>query len=112
MRQAGYLAAAGIYALENHVQRMAQDHQRAKALEEALLASPDVESALPVETNIVIFKLREGLHAQDVVQKLKQQHVYANPASSRDIRFVTHLQFNDEGLEHTCKVIRDVLGSG
>jgi len=57
MRQAGYLAAAGMYALNNNVQRLAQDHFHAKQIEEALLEKDFVQNLLPAETNIIIFKV-------------------------------------------------------
>ncbi|TNE44104.1 MAG: threonine aldolase [Deltaproteobacteria bacterium] len=109
MRQAGYLAAAGLYALENHVERLADDHRRAKALEEALLTTAKVSHVLPVETNIVIFELAEGVAASDISAQFKEHDILANPASPRHVRFVTHLQFSDDQLQHTCDTLPKVL---
>ena len=70
MRQAGYLAAAGIYALDNNVNRLEQDHQRAKALGEALENSPLIKSVEPIETNIVIFYLKDNEDENQFIEKL------------------------------------------
>lgn len=96
MRQAGYLAAACIYALDNHVHRLTEDHERATMLGHMLEAQSFVESVMPVETNIVIARLREGLTPAAALQKLKDHGILAVPFGSRDVRFVTHLDFTDE----------------
>lgn len=95
MRQAGYLAAAGRYALQHHVERLTQDHARAKLFETELKALPYVESVLPVETNIVIFNLHDSISSEAFLQKLRERGVLALPMGRQTIRFVFHLDVGD-----------------
>lgn len=97
-RQAGYLAAAGIYALDQHVDRLKEDHQRAKTIEGIVRRIPEVIDVLPVYTNIVIFQLAEGLLATDYVQKLNEKGIRCAPFGKDKVRMVTHLDFNDDHL--------------
>ncbi|MBS1559339.1 MAG: threonine aldolase [Bacteroidetes bacterium] len=99
MRQAGFLAAAGIYALDHHVARLKEDHLRAKKLGEALQKVSWVKSLLPIDTNIVILKVAEGHTPEKVVQKLNEHQIKALPFSATEIRLVTHLDFSDTMLE-------------
>ncbi|HMP98457.1 MAG TPA: GntG family PLP-dependent aldolase [Cyclobacteriaceae bacterium] len=108
MRQAGYLAAAGIYALDHHIERLKDDHARAKALAEVLQQCAFVEELIPVETNIIIFELRAGIDVHDFLNRLKEKNVLAVPFGARHIRFVTHLDFNDDMLSHTIKVLKSL----
>lgn len=105
MRQAGYLAAAGIYALEHHVQRLKTDNNRAKVLGQALQGMPWVESLRPVQTNIVIFDLQPPLTAATFLKKIAEKGVLASAFGPSTVRFVTHLDFTEEMLEWTLKVI-------
>jgi threonine aldolase len=99
MRQAGFLAAAGIYALDHHINRLADDHDRAKKIANALEDLSFVDSVLPVETNIVIFKLANNGLSVDFVEKLKQHGILAVSFGKHDVRFVTHLDFDDDMLQ-------------
>ncbi|MFD2244654.1 threonine aldolase family protein [Pontibacter ruber] len=108
MRQAGYLAAAGIYALDNNIERLQEDHRKAKALEETLLQADYVESVLPVETNIVIFKLNEKYKDLDFVAALDEQNIRASSFGPQMIRFVTHLDITEEMLQHTLQVLHSL----
>lgn len=108
MRQAGYLAAAGIYALDNHVERLADDHAKAKKLDEVLAEQPYVKEVIPVYTNIVIFKLVDEISAEQVLTKLEALGVKAVPFGSQEVRFVTHLDFTDELLDRTIEVLRSL----
>jgi threonine aldolase len=99
MRQAGFLAAAGIYALDHHINRLADDHDRAKKIANALEGLSFVDSVLPVETNIVIFKLANNGLSVDFVEKLKQHGILAVSFGKHDVRFVTHLDFDDDMLQ-------------
>jgi threonine aldolase len=96
MRQAGYLAAAGIFALDHHIERLKDDHQRAKQIAEALGKRPWVKEVLPVETNIIIFLVPEELRAADLVQKLEEKGILTVQFDHNSIRMVTHLDFDDE----------------
>ncbi|RDV16653.1 aminotransferase class I/II-fold pyridoxal phosphate-dependent enzyme [Pontibacter diazotrophicus] len=105
MRQAGYLAAACIYALDNHVERLQEDHRKAKAMEETLLQTDYVESVLPVETNIVIFKLNNKYSDKAFVDSLAKEGIRASSFGPQMIRFVTHLDVTEEMLQHTLQVL-------
>ncbi len=102
MRQAGYLAAAGLYALNNNVNRLKEDHQRARALGDALQDANFVNEVMPVDTNIVIFSVDD---VQKRIEQLKEKGVLAVPFGGNQIRFVTHLGFTDEMLEKTIRII-------
>lgn len=106
MRQAGYLATAAIYALDNHIERLADDHRRAKILAETLAQLPCVAQVVPVYTNIVIFQLIDSLSPTDFSAWLKAQGILANPFSKQSIRMVTHLDFDDAMLEKVVKVLK------
>jgi len=108
MRQAGYLAAAGIYALDHHVQRLSEDHLRAQDLEAVLKASSYVQSVLPVQTNIVIFTLVPEVSTHTFLQKLKEEGILAIEFGPQQIRFVTHLDYTNEMAEQTLKVLKNL----
>ncbi|MHC2990537.1 threonine aldolase [Pontibacter sp. HJ8] len=105
MRQAGFLAAAGIYALENNIARLQEDHRKAKVIEEVLLQTAYVEIVLPVETNIVIFKLNDRYSDVDFVAALADQNIRASSFGPQMIRFVTHLDVTEEMLQHILQVL-------
>ncbi|RAU83068.1 threonine aldolase family protein [Pontibacter arcticus] len=106
IRQGGYLAAAGIYALDHHVERLTEDHAKAKLLEKTLLEAGYVESVLSVETNIVIFKLNEKYTDAAFVAALAQQGIAASSFGPQMIRFVTHLDISDDMLERTLEMLK------
>ena len=108
MRQAGYIAAAGIYALDHHVERLKEDHVRAKKLSEVMSKLSYIENVLPVETNIIIFNLNEKLMPEEFVKKLAADNIKAVGFGKQAIRFVTHLDFTDEMLEKTVKVLQAI----
>ena len=95
MRQAGYLAAAGLYALENNVARLADDHRRARQLSQVLQHQPYVAEVLPVETNLVIFRLADEMPPTAFLQHLEEQGIRAASFGPQLIRFVTHLDVDD-----------------
>lgn len=105
MRQAGFIAAAGLYALENHVERLAADHHHAKLIEQALLTHPNVEAVLPVETNIIIFTMKEGIPASQFVEQLREKGILCFTMGKNQIRFVTHLGISEEMTERTIRVL-------
>ncbi|WP_339704906.1 GntG family PLP-dependent aldolase [Algoriphagus aquimarinus] len=102
MRQAGFLAAAGFYALDNHVQRLTEDHVRARALGKMLENLSFVPEVFPVATNIVIARL-EGISPEDFMRKLSDQHIKSVKFGPDLVRFVTHLDFGDGELEEFGK---------
>jgi len=104
MRQAGFLAAAGIYALDNHVVRLKDDHQHAKDLATALAATNYVKSVMPVETNIVIFEVAAGT-ANKIVNQLKEKGILCNTTSASTIRLVTHLDLTASMIDEAIEII-------
>lgn len=106
MRQAGYLAAAGIYALDNNIARLADDHRRAAHLGAVLSSLPFVEDVVPVESNIIFFKLDNRLSEIDFLARLAENDIHALALSPGNIRFVTHLDFTDEMLDVLEKTLR------
>jgi threonine aldolase len=98
-RQAGFLAAAGIYALDNNIYRLKEDHARAKEIGYIMSGLSEVEEVFPVDTNIVIFRLNDKILANDYVQKLNEKGIKAVTFGKHLVRFVTHLDFTDEHLE-------------
>lgn len=106
MRQAGFLAAAGLYAVQHHVTRLKEDHHRAKKLGAALTNCPWVKSVMPVDTNIVIFELVDSLTPERVLAKLQEHEVKAIAFGAKEIRLVTHLDFNDAMLEKTIDTLK------
>ncbi len=93
MRQIGYLAAAGSYALKNHITRLAEDHERAKELETILLDCSYIKKVLPVETNIVIFELVPHIKEQEFISKLARKGIYIIGMGDKKMRIVTHLNY-------------------
>jgi threonine aldolase len=105
MRQVGFLAAAGIYALDHHVERLALDHKHAKALESTLAELSYVESVMPVQTNIVIFKVAKGFEAIDIVMKLTEKGILCNTTNRDTIRFVVHLDISAEMIDQAIEIL-------
>lgn len=109
MRQAGIIAAAGLYALKNNVGRLKEDHLKAKKLEQELKHLPYIESILPVYTNIVIFNLKKELMSgEQFEKKLAEKNIRISAFGKQTIRFVTHLDYTDEMLGRTIEVLRSV----
>lgn len=108
MRQAGFLAAAGIYAIDNNIKRLTEDHQRAKQIESILTKLPYVESSLPVDTNIIIFNLSPNLKLEVFESKLKEQGIKMSAFGKQTVRFVTHLDFTDEMLMKLESVLKGI----
>ena len=98
-RQAGLLAAAGIYALDHQVDRLKEDHARARVIATVCEKLPWVKTILPVSTNIVILELQDGLPSVDKVAELKEKGIYCAPFGLSYVRFVTHLGFDDSALQ-------------
>jgi threonine aldolase len=108
MRQAGYLAAAGIYALDHHVERLKDDHRRAKELEKIVSKLDYVDNVIPVYTNIVIFNLNKKIQPQAYVEKLAANGIKATGFGKQAIRFVTHLDFTDEMLGEVEELMKRI----
>jgi len=106
MRQAGYLAAAGIYALDNHLERLKTDHIHAAVLESTLLTLPFVKAVLPVETNIVIFELHHELSAPALVNSMKEKGILAYAIAPNRVRLVTHLDITPAMIDKTVEELK------
>ncbi len=105
MRQAGSLAAAGIYALDHHVDRLKQDHQKALLIKEALVKKDFVTDVFEVETNIVIAKIEGKYNATQLASLLKEHHILVIAMTPALVRFVLHLNITDEMLATTIDTI-------
>lgn len=95
MRQAGYLAAAGLYALQNNVGRLEEDHRRAKQIGEVLRQLPWVESVEPVETNILIFAVKPQYNDADIINTLNKKNIFISSLGKGKLRIVTHLDYKE-----------------
>ena len=97
MRQAGFLAAAGIYALDHHRERLKEDHKKAKEIEAILSKKDFISSVSPVDTNIIIFEIKESvLDAQAFMDKMNENSIRLISMGSGKLRLVTHLNYTDE----------------
>jgi len=105
MRQAGSLAAAGIYALDHHVDRLKQDHQKALLIKDALVKKDFVTEVFEVETNIVIAKIEGKYNATQLAQTLKEKNILVIAMTPTLVRFVLHLDITDEMLATTIDTI-------
>lgn len=108
MRQAGYLAAAGIYALENNIKRLAEDHRKAEKLAQILESVPFVEEVTPPRTNIVLFKLNESISTEHFVRQMKSKNILVAAMGSQTIRLVTHMDFKQEMIDKFENVIHSI----
>lgn len=106
MRQAGFLAAAGTYALKNHVERLQTDHEHAKKIAETISKKEFVKQILPVETNIIIFELKDPGSAPSLVSKLKKYNILGYAISQNRVRLVLHLDITKEMVEQTISAFK------
>ncbi len=112
MRQAGILAAGGIYALENNINRLIIDHDNAKLLAQTLEDVPWAEiDSSTVETNILYFSTGKR-KAETIVSALAKKGVLSGAAGPNSIRFVTHLGISEEDTKEICKIIKGLPFSG
>ncbi len=95
MRQVGYLAAAADYALDHHLERLNEDHSKAKEIAEVLSKLSPIKSVEPVETNILIFKLQPEIDENAFVQQLKNKGILIIGMGGGKLRIVTHLNYTD-----------------
>ena len=108
MRQAGILAAAGIYALDNHVERLAEDHQHAQILANALAKKDFTKELMSVTTNIIIFEVGGTFTPNELASKLKEHGIVTTVISSTQIRMVLHLDISPTMVEQTLDVISKI----
>ena len=109
MRQAGFMAAAGTYALENHIERLEVDHIHARQVAEALLKKEFTGKMLPVETNIIIFEVvDETYSAKSLAKEFKKYDILVMPVSPTQIRMVFHLDVTEQMVKQTLDAIIDL----
>ena len=108
MRQAGFIAAAGIYALQNNIERLSEDHTHAKLIAAAIGKKSFTKLVLPVETNIIIFELNEGLTAPDLVNQLKEHNILGYAISPNRVRLVIHLDISIAMVEKTIQIFNQL----
>ncbi|MEN0005080.1 MAG: GntG family PLP-dependent aldolase [Bacteroidota bacterium] len=106
MRQAGYLAAACLYAIEHQVDRLKEDNERAKRIGNILEQLPYIEKVRPVRSNIVIFDLAGELMADTFLAKVAEHGIHAAPFGPQTVRFVTHLDFTESMLDTTLSCLQ------
>jgi threonine aldolase len=105
MRQSGYLAAAGIYALQNNINRLEEDHKRAKELGQVLEQLPWIEKVAPVETNILIFEVKKALDEKKVIEKFKDKGILISSMGQGKLRIVTHLDYRQVMHEYVLEAL-------
>ncbi len=105
MRQAGYLAAAGIYALDHHIERLEEDHRHVSQIAEALKKKDFVGNILGPETNILIFEVCNSYTPVSFCNKLRQHKILCMPISATQVRMVTHLDISAEMVSNLIQVI-------
>jgi threonine aldolase len=109
MRQSGYLAAAGIYALDHHITRLKEDHIRARLIAELLNNHPKVDYVEPVDTNIIIFSVIDGVDVKAFLNSLEDIGVLALGFGGKSIRMVTHLEITDEMINFLSDKIKKMI---
>lgn len=111
-RQSGFIAAAALYALDNNIDRLADDHRRAALIGKELSGCRQVARVLPVQSNIVIFDIAEGGPSPgDLAARLMDQQIRIGAGSGRRVRIVTHLGVDDDDVDQLCTALRVVLGA-
>ena len=109
MRQVGYLAAAGLYALEHNITRLSEDHRRAKELGAVLEKLNWIESVAPVETNILIFSVKKGLNEQLLIDKLKERNIHISSMGHGKLRIVTHLDYREVMHSYVMETLERIV---
>ncbi|MBA2329651.1 MAG: aminotransferase class I/II-fold pyridoxal phosphate-dependent enzyme [Bacteroidota bacterium] len=105
MRQAGYLAAAGIYALDHNIDRLTTDHEWALVIAENLIKKDFVTEVMPVETNIIIFSVNEPYTPSSLVARFKEDNILSYAISPTQVRLVMHLDISPAMVDKTIEVI-------
>ncbi|WP_288955872.1 GntG family PLP-dependent aldolase [uncultured Polaribacter sp.] len=107
MRQVGFLAAAGLYALDNHIERLVEDHRKAKEIGNILESISYVTRVEPIETNIIIFYVDEKIGDTNFIDKMAAKHILLTPMGEGKIRIVTHLDYTNEMHEILLKELKN-----
>ena len=94
--------------MDNHVERLSQDHRHAKLLGEVLLDLPFVKSIMPIDTNIIIFQLNEHKDADHLVHQLKEKGILCGTFGKQMIRFVTHLDITEDKVQQAILILKSL----
>ena len=108
MRQAGFLAAAGIYALDHNIARLKEDNDRAKQIGNCLSQLSYIKEVKPVKTNIVIFSVKPPMSSDDLIKVLAKNQIRAVTIGPGAIRFVTHLDFDEAMCDEVIRVLKEL----
>lgn len=108
MRQVGYLAAAGLYALDHHIERLNEDHQKAKEIGAMLKSMSFIKKVEPIETNIIIFELDKSIDEKGFVQILKNKKIHISGMGGGKLRMVTHLDYTNTMHEFLLDALSDL----
>jgi threonine aldolase len=109
MRQAGFLAAGGLYALKNNVERLSEDHRHAKQLESVLRTCNWVKEVVPVETNIVVIILQDASKRDWIIAYMNQRNIQLMAFGEGMLRMVTHLDISEKNIDYTCEILRNLI---
>lgn len=109
MRQAGFLAAAGIYALDHNIDRLADDHSRAMILFNCVIGLNKVRNAIEPETNILIFDVESEVEKIEILNQLEKSGIRAVSFGKARIRMVTHMDISDQDIDQACNVLTRVM---
>jgi threonine aldolase len=108
MRQAGYLAAAGVYALTHNIERLKDDHRRARMIADVLAKKSFISNLLPVETNIIIFEVIDSLSPSAFAEKMLENGIKVTVISKTQVRIVLHLDVTEEMVLKTINAIEQL----
>jgi threonine aldolase len=108
MRQVGFAAAAGLYALDYHLDRLEEDHKKAKEIGEVLCNNTKIKKVEPIETNIIIFELNDSIDETEFLIKLKEQNIHIIGMGSNKLRIVTHLDYTDTMHDKFLETIKTI----
>lgn len=108
MRQVGYLAAAGLYALDHNIERLREDHQKAKEIGQVLESIPFIKKVEPVETNIVIFELDTSVDENTFTKKLTEKNIHIIGMGGGKLRIVTHLDYTNAMHDYFLSVLKNI----
>lgn len=106
MRQAGYIAAAGLYAIENNIVRLHEDHENARTIAETLNGCSWVKQLIAPETNIIIFSVTDNTSSSVIIRKLAERNILAGQVDSQSIRMVTHLNVSRDMVDTVCSELK------
>ena len=108
MRQVGFVAAAGLYALDNHFERLTEDHKKAIEIGEVLSKNESIEKVEPIETNIIIFELKSHVDETKFLNKLSDKGIKIIGMGSNKLRMVTHLDYTDEMHDRLLHILKNL----